>query len=69
MLLGGNYVAKLADVGLAKFLHKDYLSAAKVRYLLSTQSSISVESQIATTQDCMSPRCMWYIQVCFGNQF
>ena len=30
VLLGGSYVAKLADVGLAKFLHKDYLSAAKV---------------------------------------
>ncbi len=29
VLLGRNNVAKLADVGLAKFLHKDYLSAAK----------------------------------------
>lgn len=29
VLLGRNNCAKLADVGLAKFLHKDYLSAAK----------------------------------------
>ena len=29
VLLGRTYIAKLADVGLAKFLHKDYLSAAK----------------------------------------
>lgn len=29
VLLGHKYIAKLADVGLAKFLHKDYLSAAK----------------------------------------
>ena len=29
VLLGRNNLAKLADVGLAKFLHKDYLSVAK----------------------------------------
>ena len=29
VLLGRNSTAKLADVGLAKFLHKDYLSVAK----------------------------------------
>ncbi len=29
VLLGRTFTAKLADVGLAKFLHKDYLSAAK----------------------------------------
>jgi serine/threonine protein kinase len=29
VLLGRNNAAKLADVGLAKFLHKDYLSVAK----------------------------------------
>jgi serine/threonine protein kinase len=29
VLLGRNNTAKLADVGLAKFLHKDYLSVAK----------------------------------------
>lgn len=29
VLLGRNSCAKLADVGLAKFLHKDYLSLAK----------------------------------------
>ena len=29
VLLGRNSAAKLADVGLAKFLHKDYLSVAK----------------------------------------